>query len=369
MNRICFILPWFIKDAIGGSELAAYNIAKELLSRGWEVFYICEDRSAKKYDQYEGIKISRIPDRRWYSKGLNYWSLKKRMYEIKADYWYCRSSSIYLYPVMVERIARKSGGKTIWALRSNSDAEIHKNRNSLLKEQVPTKFIQSILNKNIPKIPVILVQNNEQQNGLKENYNSNANIIYNGHPVPGLTEVDSRKRENIILWVGHLRPGKRPELFVSLAKRDLSNSIQYKMIASGNELEITQFVENSAQKLPQLEFLGERPVEDVNQLLLRARALVTTSESEGFPNTHIQAWMRGVPVVSTGIDPDDLIKKQGLGIIASSIDELHDAIQKLVIDEIYWNKVSQRCRNFSVTNFDIRRTVDSFIDIITEPIL
>ena len=78
-------------------------------------------------------------------------------------------------------------------------------------------------------------------------------------------------------------------------------------------LELIQSVEDSARRLPQLEFLCEVPVDEVNQILLRARALVTTSESEGFPNTHIQAWMRGVPVVSTGIDPDNLIKNEGLG--------------------------------------------------------
>ena len=80
-----------------------------MLSRGWEVSYICEARSAQEYDQYEGIHIYRISKRRQYLQGLNYWALKKRMREIKADYWYCRASTIY--PVMTEKIRTGVCGK------------------------------------------------------------------------------------------------------------------------------------------------------------------------------------------------------------------------------------------------------------------
>ncbi len=344
--------------------MAAYYTAKEMLRRGWEVNYICEDRSDQGYAQYEGIHIYRIPERRQYLQGLNYWALKKRMHEIKADFWYCRASTIY--PVMAEKIARRSGGKTVWALGSDKQANPvnvdYGNKRILIQRRLSNFFTY----KRISEIPTIVVQNYFQQSKLRQNFYVNSKICYSGHPLPPETALTNQPRENFILWIGHLRPGKRPLLFVSLAEWDLSKSAQYRIIASGNEPQLTQFIEDSAQRLPHLEFLGERSVDEVNQILLRARVLVTTSESEGFPNTHIQAWMRGVPVVSTGIDPDDLIKDKGLGMVVSNADELHDAVHKLVTDDQYWNKMSWRCRAFSESNFDIRRTVDKLIDILND---
>ena len=362
MNRICFILPWFIKDAVGGAELVTYYTAKEMLSRGWEVNYICEARSVQEYDQYEGINIYRIPKRHWYLQPFNYWALKKRMNEIKAEYWYCHSSKVY--PVLVEKIARRSGGRTVWVLASDAEADIQNNHSANLKKRLKRQLVHIIARRGIPRIPIILAQNREQEKKLKSNYGVGANVYYNGHPIPVYNRISARDRDNLVLWVGHLRPVKRPQMFVSLAERDRSKSAKYKMIASGNKPPLTQSIEDSAQRLPQLEFLGERSVDEVNQILLQARALVTTSESEGFPNTHIQAWMRGVPVVSTGIDPDGLIQEQGLGVVVSNVDELHDAVHKLVSDDRYWNEMSQRCREFSVSNFDIHRIVDQFIDIL-----
>ena len=66
------------------------------------------------------------------------------------------------------------------------------------------------------------------------------------------------------------------------------------------------------------------------------------------------------------IDPDGLIQEQGLGVVVSNVDELHDAVHKLVSDDRYWNEMSRRCRAFSKSNFDIHRTVDKFIDILND---
>ena len=43
---------------------------------------------------------------------------------------------------------------------------------------------------------------------------------------------------------------------------------------------------------------------------IKSKILINTSSFEGFPNTFVQAWANGVPVISLKVDPDNIIKKK-----------------------------------------------------------
>jgi glycosyltransferase involved in cell wall biosynthesis len=45
-------------------------------------------------------------------------------------------------------------------------------------------------------------------------------------------------------------------------------------------------------------------------------AVVNTSRLEGMPNVFLEAWARGVPVLSLEFDPDGVVAGRGLGIAA-----------------------------------------------------
>src|SRR5205814_8332287 len=75
----------------------------------------------------------------------------------------------------------------------------------------------------------------------------------------------------------------------------------------------------------------------------RAKILVNTSGIEGVPNSYLQAWIRGVPVV-TLIDPDRVIEREGLGVAVSSAQQIPAAVRHLLGDVTPLKAVSDRCR-------------------------
>ena len=69
----------------------------------------------------------------------------------------------------------------------------------------------------------------------------------------------------------------------------------------------------------------------------RARVLVNTSDIEGFPNTYLQAWASGTPVVAF-FDPDGVIAREGLGATVRTADEMCEAVRRLTSDESAWKR-------------------------------
>jgi glycosyltransferase involved in cell wall biosynthesis len=82
----------------------------------------------------------------------------------------------------------------------------------------------------------------------------------------------------------------------------------------------------------------------------RAKVFLNTSSIEGFPNTFLQAWIRGVPVVSF-FDPDALIRRLSLGRVASSLDEMREAIRGLLEFDVDRQLIGRRAREFAAREY------------------
>jgi glycosyltransferase involved in cell wall biosynthesis len=91
--------------------------------------------------------------------------------------------------------------------------------------------------------------------------------------------------------------------------------------------------------------------------------LAGTSEVEGVPNTYLQAWGHGAPVVAY-LDPEHLIANGGLGRVVRSQDEMADAVTQLLSNREDWAQVSARCREFAVTRADENTRVQLYVDAL-----
>jgi glycosyltransferase involved in cell wall biosynthesis len=106
-------------------------------------------------------------------------------------------------------------------------------------------------------------------------------------------------------------------------------------------------VEAAAERLPNLELLPPRPRSELLEEIRDAVAIVKTSRVEGMPNGFLEAWARGVPVLSLNVDPDGKIANNDIGVMADgSMERLIEAASSLWRDPELRTAIGERARRF-----------------------
>jgi glycosyltransferase involved in cell wall biosynthesis len=147
-----------------------------------------------------------------------------------------------------------------------------------------------------------------------------------------------------VLWVGTFKPIKRPELFIELARQCPEQ--RFVMVGGPDHPnDPGQHFFNSMRELarsaPNLSFQGFVPFAQVGEHFNRASLLVNTSDSEGFPNTFMQAWARGIPSMSF-VRPQTHPGRTGT-LACDSLAEMRDRIAQFSADPALWLQASQQC--------------------------
>jgi glycosyltransferase involved in cell wall biosynthesis len=190
----------------------------------------------------------------------------------------------------------------------------------------------------------VLVQSVRQQELMRRNFGIDSSIA--GLVVePGSSERNFDERDIDALWVSNMRSVKRPDMLLSVADR--LPHVSFHMVGGtvpGGQ-QFFERVKAQAAAHGNVTFHGAVAYRDTGALYSRARVLVNTSDIEGFPNTYLQAWSSGTPVVAF-FDPDGVIAREGLGVTVRTPDEMCEAVRRLTSDESEWQAARQRCLAF-----------------------
>lgn len=150
------------------------------------------------------------------------------------------------------------------------------------------------------------------------------------------------------LWVDRLVEYKLPDSYVELA--EALPDARFRMIASPMSETppgMAERIEAAAERLPNLELLPPCPRSDVLEEMRGAVALVKTSRVEGMPNGFLEAWARGVPVLSLNVDPDAKIANNDIGVVTDgSMERLIEAAASLWRDPELQTAIGERARRF-----------------------
>ena len=119
------------------------------------------------------------------------------------------------------------------------------------------------------------------------------------------------------LWADRLVEYKLPDRYVELA--EALPEARFRMVAAPNNETppgMAERIESAAERLPNLELLPPRPRSQLLEEMQQATAVVKTSRIEGMPNAFLEAWARGLPVLSLNVDPDAKIEDNRIGVAA-----------------------------------------------------
>jgi glycosyltransferase involved in cell wall biosynthesis len=187
--------------------------------------------------------------------------------------------------------------------------------------------------------------------------------------IPSFAEpAPSANRGDYFLWVDRLVEYKLPDSYVELA--EALPEARFRMVASvmsETPPGMAERIEAAAERLPNLELLPPRPRSELLEEMQGAVALVKTSRVEGMPNGFLEAWARGVPVLSLNVDPDGKIANNDIGVAANgSMERLIEAAASLWRDPELRATTGERARRFVQDVHSPEAVADRWVALLQE---
>jgi glycosyltransferase involved in cell wall biosynthesis len=345
---------------VGGAEVQQKMIAQALRQCGHRVSVLTGDYGVADSVTADGIEIHHTPPAA--GRGLRglrrihprLTDVVRGLERIDPDWVYFRCAGGVL--AACAWYARTRGKRLIYAAAHDHDF-LPRGKASLERHEVWLYHL------GLRWSDRIVVQSREQQSLLREHFGREGPIIPNCYAERSVQPGDAG---GPVLWVGTVKPSKRPERFLELAARFPSR--RFVMVGGaageGAAADYCAQIRQQAQRIPNLEFAGFVPFAEVGARYDGAAALINTSQAEGFPNTFLQAWIRGTPSLSfvaptTGDQPTGTI-------VCRDPADMAAALGRLLDDTAAWGAASERVRSIFRERHSIE-AVGSCYDALLSP--
>jgi glycosyltransferase involved in cell wall biosynthesis len=323
---------------IGGAELQQSVIAPELARRGFDVSMISMDFGQEEGSVVKGVRMLKMhtPDeglpvvRFLHPRLTSLWRALKRA---DADVYYQRTSAAHTG--FMAAFCRVHGRRSIYGGASDMDFVRG-------KQEITYARDRKIFEYGLRNVDMVFAQNPFQVRAAREHYGRDAVLIPNCLEPPPGAHGDPK---GYVLWVATVRPAKRPELLVELARRMPRH--RFVMVGGADSgpggKVYAQAAREAMARLPNATVHGFLPFAEADRLFDGARLVINTSTYEGFPNTFLQAWCRGVPTVGF-IDTGSRHRGQPVYDYVTDIEQAHAAVKRLMEDDGAWTEASHRVR-------------------------
>ena len=209
----------------------------------------------------------------------------------------------------------------------------------------------------------VVVQNVAQQHLLKTHFKREGHLIENGYEEPG---AKPGAFDGPVIWVATVKPLKRPELFIELARRVPQR--RFVMVGGPGVTPDAQDyfdrIAEQARAVPNLAMTGHVPYHRVGAWFDGAALSVNTSAYEGFPNTFLQAWLRGIPTLSF-VRPESAPGVTGT-LACRHIEQMVKRLSGLCRHKAGWEHLGRACKAHYTRYHTMARAVERYESVFEQ---
>ena len=369
--KVCFVAPHAYalfhpesSDAIGGAEARAHLLATRLAATGrHEVSFLLLDRGQPDRERRSSVDLVRqrgLGQARgvwprivsgaagifasWPFIGRSLDRVRRRagdeaLASAAAD-MYCVFGASELAADVASFCRSRAEGRR-YVLFASSDADFSSAYRPDAKGRNAYGSREDRCFRAVAEADAIVVQTEQQAGLLRSRFAREATIVPNPIDLAETREDDGTASDAFVLWVGKADSVKRPEVLIDLARR--LADVPFVMVLNASVPGVEEVVRREAPGNVRL--VEHVPFGKIDAWFRRAAAFVNTSRFEGFPNTFLQAWKHGVPVISQVVDPDGVLSQEGCGIVVGDdVDALAHAVRRVRDNEAERRAIACRAR-------------------------
>jgi glycosyltransferase involved in cell wall biosynthesis len=329
----------------GGAERQTLSLALALAARGARVAIVAFDGAPNARAKLDGVRIITRPMR---AGGGGLRGKVTETIRIWRAVWTARPRAIVhrggasLEVGLLAVYARMTRRRFIFASANVADFDYGKLESN--------RLYRGLYELGVRLAHTVVVQTAEQARLCEARFGRKPQLISSIAPSVELGDDAA----DAFLWVGRLKWYKRPLEYVALARAVPEATFWMVGVPSPygeSDRAVSQAVRREAQDVPNLVLLPPQGHADLQLLMARAVASVSTSQFEGMPNVLLEAWSKGVPALVFSYDPDGVVTRHGLGLFADGSRERFVALAREL-----WNaredraELAERCRTYVRTH-------------------
>ena len=355
----------------GGAERQFFLYGKGLLKKGWSVCYITDNVSKdQNIDATMPVEMASFSFLRLgkYRMLLDWFSILHAMWRADSYYYVIKTPAYLLVPMSL----------FTWLFRRRLVFWAQMDFDAYPELRPPGRVLGIFLDVGIKLADIILAQNDRQVEGFRKNFSRDAILIRN---IAGDLRMEERSatvaRPVDVLWVGNSMAKKRYEIVVALSR--MLPDYSFAVAMNKSDLNRYEEAEKICSDIDNIKFLGEVDPVEMEAWFGEARVLLNTSTQEGFPNTYLQAWQNGMPVISVCIDPDCLVSGRKLGVVMDKhftktgnretqgyAEKLKPHVIRLLTDNSLYDELSNNAKTYVAENHSEKVLVDKLERILQD---
>jgi glycosyltransferase involved in cell wall biosynthesis len=345
---------------IGGVERQTSFTARWFAARGYPTSLVTWGEGPVEDEWVDGVQIIKVCPRGAGVPGLRFFhprwtSLRTALGRADADV--CYQNCAEEVTGQVALWCRRYGRPFVYSVASQADCDPRLPTLRRRRERILYRY-------GLRHADQVIVQTRTQQRMLREGFGRESVVIpmpCSGPSDAEFVEPDPPAEGRFrVLWVGRICREKRPDRLLDLAAA--LPELVFDVAGPFGEDAYSQSVRQRAALLGNVTVHGGVNRDRMPDFYRGAGCLCCTSDVEGFPNTFLEAWSHGLPVVTT-FDPDGLVAEHGLGFPARDVPSLAAALRALATDLGAWRTASRNGRRYYVENHRVDVVLPRFEEV------